>query len=71
MTCGNGGSCRLDPAQMALAFVNRQRFVTSNLIGATTMEQLKTNVDSATITLLKDVIEALEEVHRAQPNPCP
>jgi len=61
----------LDPAQMALAFVNRQRFVTSNLIGATTMEQLKTNVDSATITLPEDVIEALEEVHRAQPNPCP
>jgi aryl-alcohol dehydrogenase-like predicted oxidoreductase len=61
----------LDPAQMALAFVNRQRFVTSNLIGATTMEQLKTNVDSATITLPEDVIEALDEVHRAQPNPCP
>ena len=61
----------LDPAQMALAFVNRQRFVTSNLIGATTMEQLKTNVASATITLAEDVIEALEEVHRTQPNPCP
>src|SRR4029077_4232619 len=39
----------LDPAQMALAFVNRQRFVSSTLIGATTMEQLKANVASATI----------------------
>jgi aryl-alcohol dehydrogenase-like predicted oxidoreductase len=61
----------LDPAQMALAFVTRQRFVASNLIGATTMEQLKTNVNGATINLPEEVIEALEAVHRAQPNPCP
>jgi len=61
----------LDPAQMALAFVNRQRFVTSTLIGATTMAQLKTNVESAAIDLSEDVIGAIEAVHRAQPNPCP
>jgi aryl-alcohol dehydrogenase-like predicted oxidoreductase len=61
----------LDPAQMALAFVTRQRFVTSNLIGATTLEQLKTNLDGATINLSEEVIEAIEAVHRAQPNPCP
>jgi len=61
----------LDPAQMALAFVNRQRFLTSNLIGATTMAQLKTNLGSATIKLSEDVIKAIEAAHRAQPNPCP
>jgi aryl-alcohol dehydrogenase-like predicted oxidoreductase len=61
----------LDPSQMALAFVNRQRFLTSNLIGATTMGQLKTNLGSAAITLSEEVINEIEAVHRAQPNPCP
>jgi aryl-alcohol dehydrogenase-like predicted oxidoreductase len=61
----------LDPAQMALAFVNRQRFVTSTLIGATTMDQLKTNIGSADVSLSDEVIEAIEAVHLAQPNPCP
>jgi aryl-alcohol dehydrogenase-like predicted oxidoreductase len=61
----------LDPAQMALAFVNRQRFLTSNLIGATTMEQLKTNLASAAIQLSEEVVEAIEAAHRTQPNPCP
>jgi len=62
---------RLDPSQMALAFVNRQRFLTSNLIGATTMAQLKTNLASSEISLSDEVIDAIEAVHRAQPNPCP
>jgi aryl-alcohol dehydrogenase-like predicted oxidoreductase len=61
----------LDPAQMALAFVNRQRFVTSTLIGATTMEQLATNVASVDVRLSDEVVEAIERVHRQQPNPCP
>lgn len=61
----------LDPAQMALEFVNRQRFLTSNLIGATTMEQLKTNLASAAIQLSEEVVEAIEAAHRTQPNPCP
>jgi aryl-alcohol dehydrogenase-like predicted oxidoreductase len=61
----------LDPAQMALAFVNRQPFLTSNLIGATTMAQLKTNLASATVNLSEEVMKAIEEAHRAQPNPCP
>lgn len=61
----------LDPAQMALAFVNRQRFVTSNLIGATTMTQLKSNLGSATIKLSNEVLNAIDAVHRSQPNPCP
>jgi aryl-alcohol dehydrogenase-like predicted oxidoreductase len=60
-----------DPAQMALAFVNRQRFVTSNLIGATTMAQLKTNLESIKIDLSDSVIQAIDAAHQAQPNPCP
>ena len=61
----------LDPAQMALAFVNRQRFLTSNLIGATTMAQLKTNIDSIKVVLPDEAIQAIDAVHQAQPNPCP
>lgn len=61
----------LDPAQMALAFVNRQPFVTSTLIGATTMQQLETNLASVDLRLSDDVIQAIDAVHRTQPNPCP
>ena len=61
----------LDPARMALAFVNRQRFVTSTLIGATTMEQLEANLASIDERLSDEVIRAIEGVHRAHPNPCP
>jgi aryl-alcohol dehydrogenase-like predicted oxidoreductase len=61
----------LDMAQMALAFVRQQRFVTSVLIGATTMEQLKSNIASASVTLSSEVLQDLETVHRSQPNPCP
>jgi len=61
----------LHPAHMALAFVHRQRFVTSTLIGATTMAQLETNLASIDVRLSDDVIQAIEAVHRAHPNPCP
>ena len=61
----------LDPAQMALAFVNRQPFVTSTLIGATTMEQLEINLASVDVRLSDEVMQAIEEVHRTYSNPCP
>jgi len=61
----------LDPAQMALAFVNQQRFVASNLIGATTMPQLRTNLGSAQVRLSEEVIREIDGVHQEQPNPCP
>jgi aryl-alcohol dehydrogenase-like predicted oxidoreductase len=61
----------LNMAQMALAFVRQQRFVTSALIGATTMEQLRTNLGSAAVTLSPEVMQDLEAVHRSCPNPCP
>jgi len=61
----------LDPAQMALAFVTRQPFVTSNIIGATTLEQLQSNLDSADMQLSADVLREIEAVHQENPNPAP
>ncbi|WP_431024516.1 NADP(H)-dependent aldo-keto reductase [Halomonas sp. H5] len=61
----------LDPAQMALAFVNSRPFLTSNIIGATTMEQLESNLASESLKLEPAVLEAIEAVHRRLPNPCP
>ena len=61
----------LDMAQMALAFVNSRSFVTSNIIGATTTAQLKSNIDSIHVTLSSDVLAAIEAVHTQQPNPSP
>ncbi|EOC1346658.1 NADP(H)-dependent aldo-keto reductase [Cronobacter turicensis] len=61
----------LDPAQMALAFVRQQQFVASTLLGATTMEQLKTNVESLHVTLNEDVLAELEAVHQVYTYPAP
>ena len=61
----------LDPSQMALAFVNQQRFVTSNIIGATTLAQLKTNIESMNVKLGSDVLNAIDAVHFDITNPCP
>ena len=61
----------LNFAQMSLAHARQQRFMTSVLIGATTMEQLKTNISSATVTLDEEVLSAIDAVHRSHPNPCP
>lgn len=61
----------LDPCQMALAFVQAQPFVTSTIIGATSMAQLRTNLGSVTLKLDKDVLKDLEEVHRLHPSPAP
>lgn len=61
----------LDMAKMALAFVNSRHFVTSNIIGATNLEQLANNIDSINLKLSEDVLTAIEEVHNNQPNPSP
>ncbi len=61
----------LDPAQMALAWVCRQPFLTSAIIGATTMEQLAANIASAEITLSEAVLEGIEAIHHKHPNPAP
>lgn len=61
----------LDPAQMALAFVTSRSFVTSNIIGATTLEQLESNLASAELVLSDDVLAGIEAIHKDQPNPAP
>ncbi|MGB0954857.1 MAG: NADP(H)-dependent aldo-keto reductase [Panacagrimonas sp.] len=61
----------LDPAQMALAFVNSRPFVTANIIGATTMAQLRSNIGSAQIELSDALCKSIEEVHRQHTYPCP
>ena len=61
----------LDPAQMALSWVTGRPFVTSNIIGATTMAQLEANLGSLEVGLADEVVEEIEAVHRRQPNPAP
>ena len=56
---------------LALAFVNTRPFVTSNIIGATTMNQLKENIESINIDLNEEILEEVNEVHSDQPNPAP
>ena len=58
------------PSTFANAFVNDRPFVTSNIIGATTMNQLKENIDSIDITLSKEILKEIEEIHLSDPNPC-
>ncbi|MDQ6973004.1 MAG: NADP(H)-dependent aldo-keto reductase [Mariprofundaceae bacterium] len=61
----------LNPAQMALAFILRQPFVSSAIIGATTMAQLAQNIAAAEIELSAEVLEGIEAIHQQHPNPCP
>ena len=61
----------LEPAQMALAYVNSRPFLTSNIIGATTMEQLISNISSIELVLSDEIIEAIEAIHVQHPNPSP
>ena len=56
---------------MALKFCEIQPFMTSVIIGATTMDQLKTNIESVNINLTEDVINEINEVQKIYPNPCP
>ena len=56
---------------MSLAYINAKPFVTSNIIGATTLDQLKENINSIDIKLDEKVIEKIEEIHKQNPNPCP
>jgi aryl-alcohol dehydrogenase-like predicted oxidoreductase len=61
----------LDPAQMALAFVNARPFVTSTIIGATRMEQLKTDIASVEVTITPELEKRINAIHVEHCNPCP
>jgi len=61
----------LDPSQMALSYVSSRPFLTSNIIGATSMEQLKMDIESINIELSDDVIKDIESIHEKIPNPAP
>lgn len=59
----------LDPCLMALAFVNSRPFIASNLVGATTMEQLRNNIDSLDLSLSDEVLVGIENIRRQYPAP--
>ncbi|MEH6629287.1 MAG: NADP(H)-dependent aldo-keto reductase [Halopseudomonas aestusnigri] len=62
---------RLDPAQMALAYVRSRPFVTAPIIGATKMAQLKVNIESAEINLSEEVLKDIEDLGKKHTIPCP
>ncbi|RYY78114.1 MAG: NADP(H)-dependent aldo-keto reductase [Moraxellaceae bacterium] len=61
----------LSLAQLSLAFVRQQFFVTSTIIGATSMQQLQENIDSVDVILSDEIMQQIEAVHVQQPNPSP
>ena len=61
----------LNLAQMSLAFINQQDFVTSTIIGATTLKQLEENSNSIHINLSDEILKEIEKIHEMQPNPAP
>ena len=64
-------SYNITPAQLSLAWVNSRPFVTSNIIGATTMEQLKENIDSINVKITPELEKAINTIHTAISNPAP
>ncbi len=61
----------LDPAQLAVAYAVSREFVTSVIIGATDMEQLKTDIDGSDLKLSDALLEDMDKIHLDYPNPCP
>ena len=57
--------------QLALAFIEQQPFVASTIIGATTMEQLKENIDTIQVTLSEELLQAIDGVQAKIPDPAP
>ena len=61
----------VSPAQLSLAFVRSRKFVTSTLIGATTMEQLRENLASLDVVLEEEILKKIDSIHSRYPNPAP
>jgi aryl-alcohol dehydrogenase-like predicted oxidoreductase len=61
----------VDPTQLALAYVTSRPFVTSNIIGATTMQQLKTDLDSAEVKITREIEARIDDIHQLHSNPAP
>jgi aryl-alcohol dehydrogenase-like predicted oxidoreductase len=57
--------------QLALAFVEHQSFLTSSIIGATTMEQLKENIDTISVSLSEDILNEINAIQAIIPDPAP
>ena len=57
--------------ELSLAFIEQQPFVTSTIIGATTVEQLKENIDTIQVTLSEEVLKAIDAVQAVIPDPAP
>ena len=74
-TCITCHTCKkkynINFAQMSVKFCEIQPFMTSVIIGATTMEQLKENIESVNINLSNELIKDLNEIQKIYPNPCP
>ena len=64
-------SFNISPTQMALAFVNSRDFLTSNIIGATNLQQLKENIESYKVKLSEDILDEIEKISEENPFPCP
>ncbi|MGS2718515.1 NADP(H)-dependent aldo-keto reductase [Eionea flava] len=62
---------QIDPSEFALAFVNQQQFVTSTIIGATTLEQLATNLRSVDVTFTDEILTDIASIHQRYCNPAP
>jgi len=61
----------LSLAQMALAYINTQPFLTSNIVGATSLVQLEENIGSIDVDLSEEVLKGIQEIHLQHPNPAP
>jgi aryl-alcohol dehydrogenase-like predicted oxidoreductase len=68
---GNCVKNGLTLTELSLAFIEQQSFVTSTIIGATTMEQLKENIDSIKVSLSDEILKAIDEVQAIIPDPAP